>query len=189
MQNDVAWNQKFTVTYSMCYEKALQQLYSRLDKALSFILLVLSSGVIAQLNLWSVALGLVMAIITAFQFVYSPGQKASFAKFQFQAYKNIFDRFNELSEDQIWTEYKNITRQDTDEIQLLSHCARLTSLSMLGHKPDELIATQRRFTRMEKFFAFLSGENPECEIRAKQLLKQKKIEEAKLKAEKKSQKP
>ncbi|ETF00948.1 hypothetical protein W822_20110 [Advenella kashmirensis W13003] len=190
MQNDAVSTEKFTLAYSMCYEKALYKLYGRVDKIFAFVLLLFSSAVIAQLNIWSIAIGLIMAILTAYQFVYAPGQKASFAKFQFQAYKNIYDRFSELSDEEIWTEYRKITHQDTDEIQLLAHCARLNSLSMLGYKSDHLLVEERRLTRAEKIFAHIIGEYPECEIQIRQLLRQKKIaDKAQQKSAKNSSKP
>lgn len=149
----------FEVAYSLCYEKMMYKFYGRVDKLSSFLLLVSGASIIAT-SIPDWVLGLFVAIISGLQFVYAPGQKYQAAKTTHNNYYELYTDMSALSDTAIRERLKELSKEDTDPIGLLSHPARLAALLMLGYTRQTSEPAEREMTFFERAFSVFTGECP-----------------------------
>lgn len=151
---------EFKVTYSFCFEKAMYKFFGRLDKLSSYILLITGMSVIAT-SVSDIFLGSVVAIITAIQLVYTPGQKSYSAKESYLEYSRLLSDMSDLSDSELKARLQQLTKTETDEIGLLSHSSTLAALHMLGLTPANGFQVERKLTISESIISHFAGEYPE----------------------------
>lgn len=151
------------ITYSMCYEKLMYKFFSRIDKLVSFTLLLSAMTLVSE-NMNHVLAGFVIASLTCYQFVFAPAQRGQAAKSQYQAYENLYQNCLASSPDALRSEFQQICKFDTDPIGFLSHPARLSSFAMQGWSNNNIEKPERSMTFGERFAARFAGEYPEFEF-------------------------
>ena len=149
----------FDVAYSFCYEKMMYKFWGRLDKLCSMLLLLLSASVMVSFAS-AAFLGLAVAAVSSFQFVYTPGVKAVQSKQEFDAYSRLHAELPDLDTAQIKARMLEILPADSDAIGLLAHPACLAACAMLNRMPPTC-PPQREMTLCERVAAHFAGEFPE----------------------------
>lgn len=147
----------FQVAYSFCYEKMMYKFWGRLDKLCSMLLLLLSASVMASFAS-AACLGLAVAAVSSFQFVYTPGVKAVQSKQAFVAHSRLYAELPDFDTARIKARMLEIA--DSDAIGLLAHPAYLAACAMLNRMPPTC-PPQREMTLCERVAAHFAGEFPE----------------------------
>ncbi|MDO5059217.1 MAG: hypothetical protein Q4D82_04660 [Neisseria sp.] len=149
-------NARFQLAYSYCLEKICFRFYSRLDKLLSFLLLLgAMAAVESRLSGWG--LGVFLAVIAAFQIVYTPAAKAQTAKMQMARYAALWQQ-------QDFGLNSEMQAADSDAPESLIYPACLAALVLCGQARNEDLAEaarQRPLRPSEKLAAAFAGETPE----------------------------
>ncbi|WP_169294634.1 hypothetical protein [Advenella sp. EE-W14] len=147
---------------SMLYEKMMYKFYLRLDKLCSFLLLFLALLVVNQ---GGVVVAAFIAAVTAFQLVYSPGQKGQSAKSQYCKYLKLYHRQEQglITEEEIKNKLIKLSKTDSDTVDSLYHPARLASLAIQGIHNESLDENEkeRPLKWNEKLAVWFAGEYPE----------------------------
>lgn len=151
------------VAYSLCFEKLMYKFFGRIDKLISFFLLLSSMTAIGSIGglVNGTFSGIFLAVITAIQIIYTPSAKAQAAKDNYCLYCKLYKKMGSMSNEEIANHLADSTKYDTDEIGLLSHPARLSALEMLGMTPDRQYPEERKLRLSEYFAALFAGEIPE----------------------------
>jgi hypothetical protein len=151
------------IAYSMCYEKLMYKFFYRIDKLVSFALLLSAMTLVSE-SMNHLLAGFVIAILTCYQFVFTPAQKGQAAKSQYQAYELLYQNRMGLSDEELCSKFQDICKFDTDPIGFLSHPARLSSLAMQGFNNASIVKPERAMTFGERFAAKFAGEYPEYDF-------------------------
>ncbi|SCC19474.1 MULTISPECIES: hypothetical protein [Snodgrassella] len=151
------------VAYSLCFEKLMYKFFGRIDKLISFFLLLSSMTAIGSIGglVNGTFSGIFLAVITAIQIIYTPSAKAQAAKDNYCLYYKLYKKMGSMSDEEIVNHQADSTKRETDEIGLLSHPARLSALAMLGMTPGRKYSEERKLRLSEYFAALFAGELPE----------------------------
>ena len=103
----------FQVAYSLFLEKMAYRWYGRIDKILSFLLLLSGMAVVAD-SLPTTTTGFAVAILTAWQLIYSPATKSATARATYLAYGQLFNQLGNLTDDEIAIELNKLSDKDSD---------------------------------------------------------------------------
>ncbi|MFJ5443571.1 hypothetical protein [Pectobacterium sp. CHL-2024] len=144
-----------------CYYR--EHMTARLKKTTfntaSFIQVILGSTVMADvMNSW--LLGFFIMILSAYLFVFKPGEASGIARQQSFEYEKIIHRSNSMSEDEIKTALIDLAEHDSDIPGNLVKPAYIRSLIAAGYSADRIDKEISTLTRCERFFAFISGGIP-----------------------------
>ena len=152
---------KLDLAYSYFYEKFMAKFYSRLDKLMSFLTMVMA--IISLTGLVpAVVPGFVIVILVFFQITSQSGVKAQTAKRQAQDYLNIYNDFEFTSLDETRKSFVNLQIHDLEEVGSFSYPAQLAAFAMLGFTPDRgYSAVSRGLNLIEKCTLWFIGENLE----------------------------
>lgn len=144
------------ILYSHHFERLFCSLTGRIDKLLSFGLLLLGSSVISRSGnpLW---VGLAIASITALQMAYQFGKSSEHARKQAKLYQSLYTEREALTDKDLLSELKKIEDSDLSPWMVLSRPAILRTRIQQGIFPDEY---EPSLTRMEKITAWFAGDLP-----------------------------
>lgn len=150
------------LAFSMIYEKMMYKFYLRLDKLCSFLLLFLALLVVNQ---GGVVVAAFIAAVTAFQLIYSPGQKGQSAKTQYCKYLKLYHQQEQglIAGEELKNKLIKLSKTDTDTVDSLYHPARLASLAIKGTHNENLAENEKeRPLRWNEWLAVqFAGEYPE----------------------------
>ncbi|CAM8443094.1 hypothetical protein [Morganella morganii] len=144
----------YQIYYSYRLHTMFSVLLGRIDKTLSFLLLLLGSSVIGNIGN-HVFIGICIAIITSIRMAFSFEKASESARKQAMSYLNLYtSKVLTIPEDQLIEKLMSIQASDSNVwISLVSAAEIRTRLTF-----DEPIETTLSF--WEKFMAFLSGDLP-----------------------------
>ena len=159
-------NLELEVAYSLCFEKLMYKFFGRIDKLISFFLILSSMTAIGSIGglVNGTFSGIFLAVITAIQIIYTPSAKTQAAKDNYCLYCKLYKKMGSMSDEEIAKHLADSTKYDTDEIGLLSHPARLSALAMMGMTPDRHYPEERKLTLSEYLAALFAGELPEYHL-------------------------
>ena len=143
----------FNLRYSFHFNTMQATLLARLDKLLSFTLLLLGSAVAASLG-WQTALGVVVTTLSAIQFVWQPGRASMLAERQAAAYRTLLGQTSQLDTTQLQQSYQQLQQSDPAEIGSLRDPAFKRAAIALDL--EDTIA----LTPWQRFMAWLAGDLP-----------------------------
>lgn len=121
----------FSVTYAMYHQQLAARLYSRIDKLISFLILLCGMAVVSQL-LPPVLTGFIVTVLGCWQLVYLPSSRAASAAEQYLRYERLFERFSQLTADEIERKLIKIRRRDGQVPRALDYPAFNLALEKLG---------------------------------------------------------
>lgn len=140
----------FQVAYSLFLERMAFRWYGRIDKLMSFLLLLSGMAVVAE-ALPATLTGFAVAVLTAWQLIYAPAAKSGAAKSAYAEYAKLFNRFGSLSDDEAAAELDQLRDQDSDPpacLQMPAYCAAARKLSV----PPENIPPLNFWQRAAEWF-------------------------------------
>lgn len=141
----------YQIMYSHYFEKMFSIFTGRLDKILSFVLILLGSSVMANFE-HTIIIGLAIAIISAVKMAFTFEAAAEHSRKQAALYLRLFNTQHQIaSDDELLKEILNI--QDGD----FSPWVIFTYPAMLRAKTDLGISNEIKLTRFEKLIAWVSG--------------------------------
>lgn len=143
----------FSLRYSFHINTMQATLLARLDKMLSFTLLLLGSAVAASFG-WQAALGFVVAALSAIQFVWQPGRASMLAERQAAAYRTLLGQIGHLNASQLQQNYQQLQQSDPAEIGSLRDPAFKRAAIALDLEDTITL------TPWQRFMAWLSGDLP-----------------------------
>lgn len=144
---ELAW----IAAYSYYAERLCYRYYTRLDKLISFLLLLSGMAVVGEL-LPPVVLGLAVAVLTAWQLVYAPSVQAGKSRQAMQGYGDLLNRFSVLSEHEINQHIAALSTGDSPVPRYFEHLAHNAACKKLG-VPQSVLPLNRR----EKLAAWFCG--------------------------------
>lgn len=150
---------KFDLVYSYLYEKFMAKLYSRFDKLMSFLIMVMAIISLTDL-VPNVIPGFVIVILGFFQITTQSGVKAQTAKRQALSYLTLYENFDNTESEVLKKSFVNLQTHDLEEVGSLSYPAQLAALAVLGFTPDKGYRDgYRKLNLIEKWALWLIGED------------------------------
>ncbi|MGH1472825.1 hypothetical protein [Yersinia proxima] len=141
----------YQIMYSHYLEKMFSIFTGRLDKTLSFALILLGSSVMANFD-HTIIIGLAIAVISAVKMAFTFEATAEHSRKQAAMYLKLFNIQHQIaSDEELLKEIQNI--QDGDYSPWLV----FTYPAMLRAKTDLGISNEIKLTRIEKLIARVSG--------------------------------
>ena len=150
---------KFNIVYSYYFEKFMNKFYSRLDKLILFILMVLAIITITGTSN-IVIIGSVSAILIFVLIVSQAGARAQATKTIYQEYLKLYQNFDNVDIDTIKRRFRAIQEKDNEEINCLAYPAYAAAAQLLGY--DDL---PRELSTLEKLYVLFIGETIEYEFK------------------------
>lgn len=143
----------FDVNYSYHLEKMYFTILTRLDKAITMLLIVLGFSVFAPfMNIF--AFGVAVAVLSVMQLVYQYGQAAGLSKEQMRQYRRLLVEIDSLSDDELRNRLMKIQDADSVPWQSLMKAAFKRTCIQLEIEDD------KKFTIRERITAWLAGDLP-----------------------------
>lgn len=150
---------KLDLAYAYFYAKFMAKFYSRLDKLMSFLIMVMAIISVTDL-IPTVVPGFVIVILVFFQITSQSGVKAQTAKRQAQDYLNIYEDFEFTSLEKTKKSFLILQTHDLEEVGSLSYPAQLTAYALLGFTPDRGYRDgYRKLNLTEKWALWFIGED------------------------------
>ena len=150
---------KFNIVYSYYFEKFMNKFYSRLDKLILFILMVLAIITITGTSN-IVIIGSVSAILIFVLIISQAGARAQATKTIYQEYLKLYQNFDNVDMDTIKRRFRAIQEKDNEEINCLAYPAHAAAAQLLGY--DDL---PRELSTLEKLYILFIGETIEYELK------------------------
>lgn len=150
---------RFNIVYSYYFEKFMNKFYSRLDKLILFILMVLAIITITGTSN-IVIIGSVSAILIFVLIVSQAGARAQATKTIYQEYLKLYQNFDNVDIDTIKRRFRAIQEKDNEEINCLAYPAYAAAAQLLGY--DDL---PRELSTLEKLYVLFIGETIEYEFK------------------------
>ena len=156
---------KFDIIYSYYFEKFMNKFYSRLDKLILFILMVLAIITITGTSN-VVIVGSVSAILIFVLIVSQAGARAQATKIIYQEYFNLYQNFDNVDIDTIKRRFRTIQEKDNEEINCLAFPAHAATAEHLGMTPSNgYKELHRKLSPLEKLYVLFIGETIEYEFK------------------------
>lgn len=148
----------YQIYYSYRLHTMFSVLLGRIDKTLSFLLLLLGSSVIGNLGN-HVFIGICIAVITSIRMAFSFEKASESARKQAVSYLNLYTSKALTSpEDQLTDELMNIQACDSNVWISLVNAAEIRTQLTFGEP------IKAKLSCWEKFMAFLSGDLPKIRV-------------------------
>lgn len=156
---------KFNIVYSYYFEKFMFKFYSRLDKLILFILMVMS--IIALTGTSNIVIiGSISAILIFVLIASQAGAKSQATKTIYQEYFNLYQNFANMDIDIIKQRFRAIQEKDNEEINCFAYPAHAATAEFLGMTPDnDYKELPRELSLLEKLSILFIGETIEYEFK------------------------
>ncbi|EMG9341605.1 TPA: hypothetical protein ACXNIR_003811 [Proteus mirabilis] len=145
----------FRITYSYYLNEMQSVLLDRIDKLISFLLIVLGSSVMASgFNLFIT--GLFIASLSAFQFIYQPGKASYLANSRAKQYLSlkINAESQKLNDEEVHKQLSDLLQSDISTFGTLCNPAfKRASIQLKLEDDTEL-------SKPESFVAWVAGDLP-----------------------------
>ncbi|MGO2460536.1 MAG: hypothetical protein ACTH8P_10165 [Ewingella sp.] len=146
----------FEINFNAHLARMTDSLNSRLDKFCCFIQVLLGASIFAQSG-YGWLFGIIIAVISALQLAYKPGEAAGNAKVQALRYQQLADELSILSPEEIRNKRNKIEEQDTSPVMSLFNPARKrTSIAIYGKD----VESEFELNFLERFVCFIAGGIP-----------------------------
>ena len=143
----------FNIEYSIRLEGMIACLMGRVDRLITFLLLLSGVSVATDLSKSPYA-GWTIAALTMFSFVYMPSARAANAKGQKKKYEGLLAKSETIGLDDLRTEYVRIQADDSDVLGGLCNVAHIGVEIARGQRPTVKLSIR------EIFLAWLAGDLP-----------------------------
>ncbi len=140
------------VAYSYFLHRLAYRWYSRIDRLIAFLLLLSAMAVVSSL-LPPLLLGFLVSVLTAWQLVYVPGEKAAAAKVSMTEYGNLLNNFSTLSDSELEATAFRLSSTDSHPPACLHNPAKRAAGIKLKVEDREM----PKLTRIEKLAACFCG--------------------------------
>lgn len=145
---------KFDLYYSYAIEKMNYTLLSRIDKAITLMLIVLGCSVFAPYSNMFV-FGVIVALLSVLQLVYRFGAESGLSKEQMRQYKRLIGEFESLTDEDLRTQFLKVQDSDSDPWQSLQYAAHKRACIVLGLTDDT-----PKLSFRHKVISWVAGDNP-----------------------------
>ncbi len=145
---------KFDIYYSYAIEKMNYTLLSRIDKAITLVLIVLGCSAFAPFSNMFV-FGITVAVLSVLQLNYQFAAESGLSKEQMRQYKRLIIEFNSLSDDDLREKFSRIQDSDSNPWQSLQYAAHKRACITLGLDDESPKLSSRH-----KVISWLAGDNP-----------------------------
>ncbi|EKN6210047.1 MULTISPECIES: hypothetical protein [Yersinia] len=150
-RNDLEYN----IYYSHYLEKMFSVITGRIDKFISFSLLMSGSAVFASFGS-NVFFGFLVALLSSIALIYEFGKKSSASLEQSKSYHSLIINIPELSDDQLRQKFSDINSKDGTIWNCLSVAARKRTMQALYGEIDK----NTRYTKFQYLMSWLAGDAP-----------------------------
>lgn len=151
------WEVEYSIFLSHYKEKMFSTLMGRIDKAISFSLLLTGSAVFASFGS-NLFIGALIASLTSLSFVGEFSRKSAESANIAREYHQLMITFADLSDDKLKTAFLELNKKDSPVWSSLSVAARnRTNLALYGREkaPEPEI-----YSRFEAIISWLAGDKP-----------------------------
>lgn len=146
----------FEINYNAHLARMTETLNGRIDKFCCFVQVLLGATIFAQSS-YGWLFGIIIAIMSAFQLAYKPGEAAGNSKVQALRYQQLADELTLLSGEMIRAKRDKIEEQDTAPLTSLFNPARKrTSIALYGKD----VESGYKLTFQERIFSGIAGGIP-----------------------------
>ncbi|HBZ0105032.1 TPA: hypothetical protein ACN7MX_002066 [Klebsiella pneumoniae] len=143
----------FDVNYSFHLEKMYFTVLTRIDKAITMLLIVLGFSVFAPFtNLF--LFGVTVAFLSVIQLVYQFGQAAGLSKEQMRQYRRLLVELSSLTDEELREKYIKIQDADSIPWQSLQEAAFKRTCISLGRNCEINLSLRKRV------IAWIAGDMP-----------------------------
>lgn len=142
----------FYLNYSIRYEQMMALFFGRLDRGISFLLLVLGGSALGGF-FDSRIIGAAVSVLSAWQFIYQPALKAGGAVSQAAAYQELLVLAPDLSDADLEKRFHLCGDKDTPELGILAHPAWMATAKAMARDTSEA----RALNPLEKIAAAFVG--------------------------------
>lgn len=143
----------FDVNYSFHLEKMYFTVLTRIDKAITMLLIVLGFSVFAPfMNLF--LFGVTVAFLSVIQLVYQFGQAAGLSKEQMRQYRRLLVELSSLTDEELREKYIKIQDADSIPWQSLQEAAFKRTCICLGRNCEINLSLRKRV------IAWIAGDMP-----------------------------
>lgn len=146
---------EYNILYSYYLEKMYATITGRIDKAISFLLLLSGSAVFASFGS-NVFFGFFVAFLTCLSLIYEFGKKSAAAYDHSKSYHELFIMKDELNDEELLTRFRAITRNDTSVWNCLSVAARKRAIFAIYGENNEAV----NYTTLQCIMSWLAGDKP-----------------------------
>lgn len=146
----------FEINFNAHLARMTDSLNSRLDKFCCFIQVLMGASIFAQSG-YGWLFGIIIAVMSALQLAYKPGEVAGNAKVQALRYQQLADELSILSPEEVRIKRNKIEEQDTSPVMSLFNPARKrTCIALYG----EDVESNYRLNFQERVVCFIAGGIP-----------------------------
>ncbi|HBR2226381.1 TPA: hypothetical protein L9N04_002416 [Klebsiella pneumoniae] len=143
----------FDVNYSFHLEKMYFTVLTRIDKAITMLLIVLGFSVFAPfMNLF--LFGVTVAFLSVIQLVYQFGQAAGLSKEQMRQYRRLLVELSSLTDEELREKYIKIQDADSIPWQSLQEAAFKRTCISFGRNCEINLSLRKRV------IAWIAGDMP-----------------------------
>lgn len=145
---------KFDIYYSYAIEKMNHTLLSRIDKAITLLLIVLGCSVFAPFSNM-IVFGATVAVLSVLQLIYQFAAESGLSKEQMRQYKRLIIEFDSLNDDFLREKFSKVQDSDSNPWQSLQYAAHKRACITLGLDDDS-----PKLSLRHKVISWLAGDNP-----------------------------
>jgi len=144
----------FDMHYSHYLEKMFATLTGRIDRIITFIIILSGCGVFVSVSGY-VIVGALIAVLSVSQVVFQFSRASGIAAEHARKYLSLITDEPELTDDELRSRFKLLQDSDSDPWGSLKPAAHKRACIVLGRQVDS-----RQLTRKEAFLARLGGDLP-----------------------------
>lgn len=144
------------IRYSFHIETMQETFYSKLDRYITFIQIILGSAIFASFGSTPL-LGAIVTVISVASFVWQPGKTAMLCSIQARKMKMLLNKAPDLSDEELRAAFINAEEGDNPTLGLLRDVAYKRALIALGYSSE---AESITLTTSEKIAAWFAGDLP-----------------------------
>ncbi|OAT39938.1 hypothetical protein M988_3043 [Hafnia paralvei ATCC 29927] len=146
--------------HDLYYFHALEDMtaifYRNIFNLISFIQVLLSTTVMADIaNLFPV--GLLMAVLSTYLFIYKPGEISGKAKEQARRYEKMISAIDDMTINEYKRRLDESVDNDSPVPSNLKHAAHIKADIATNTNPEAIPSRVRSLTAGEKFYVFFAG--------------------------------
>ncbi|WP_133624049.1 hypothetical protein [Erwinia sp. LJJL01] len=149
----------FQLHYSYYLEHMTEGFNRRVFNFVSFVQVVMGGTIMADFTKGLIP-GLVITLLSAFMFVYKPGEIASKAKQQSKRYERLINRLPSITRDELVNSLSDSSEFDSSVPGSLTKPAYIRAAISTGSDPDTIDKEIMSLGKLERVYTFISGGIP-----------------------------
>lgn len=149
----------FQLHYCYYLEHMTECFHRRVFNFVSFVQVIMGGTIMADFSKGFIP-GLVITALSAFMFVYKPGEIAGNARLQARRYERLMNRQTTISQAELINALSDCAEFDSSILGSLIKPAYVRAAIATGCNSEVIIKERQSLSGLERIFAFISGGIP-----------------------------